>query len=113
MGMPVVDFKTTDYIRITELGDLTFSKDFLDLGGNSPVRYVVAGTLLKYREGYLVNTRIVGVESKTMVASAQSFIPDEVASAVLGKSGHTPPIIPPVATSDAIMISPIASIIQA
>ena len=98
-GIPVIDFKTTDYIRVTEQGDFIFSKDFTELSRRSPVRYVVGGTMLKYNGGYLVNARIVGVESKAVVASAQSFIPGNVADAVLGSSayGVTPVSAEPVA----------------
>ncbi|MFT5311895.1 MAG: TolB-like protein [Paraglaciecola sp.] len=107
-GIPVIDFKTTDYIRVTEQGDFIFSRDFLELSDSSPVRYVVGGTLVKYNGGYLVNARIIGVESKAVVASAQSFIPGNVADALLGKSADRPPIM----TSETIVAAPVVSIIQ-
>ena len=82
-GIPVIDFKTTGFIRITEQGDFAFSKDYEDFGGQMPARYIVGGTMLKHKDGYLINARIVGVKSQAVVASAQSFIPNSVSEPIL------------------------------
>lgn len=82
-GIPIIDFKTTDYIRITNQGDFTFSRDYQELRGDLPIRYVVSGTLLKQHDGYLVNARIVGVSSKAVVATAQNFIPLNVVKSII------------------------------
>jgi TolB-like protein len=87
-GIPVIDFKTTGFIRITPQGDFAFSKDYTDFTGDLPARYFIGGTLVKHNAGYLVNARIVGVNSKAVVASAQSFIPLSVANAITA-SNHT------------------------
>jgi TolB-like protein len=83
LGIPVIDFKATGYIRITEQGDFAFSKDYEDFSGDMPIRYIVGGTMLKLTGGYLINARIVGFESKAVVASAQSFIPNNVSDPIL------------------------------
>lgn len=85
-GIPVVDYKTSDYIRVTQTGDYVFSRDFLDLTGDAPIKYILGGTLAKYSGGYLVNARVVGIESKAVVATAQSFIPSSVAEAFIKSS---------------------------
>jgi TolB-like protein len=82
-GIPVIDFKTTDYIRVTESGDFIFSRDFLELKDELPMKYVLAGTLVKHEAGYIVNARIIGLTSKAIVASAQGFIPNAVADALM------------------------------
>ena len=82
-GIPVIDFKTTGYIRVTEQGDFAFSKDYEDFTGEMPARYIVGGTMLKHTDGYLINARIVGVKSQAVVASAQSFIPNSVSDPIL------------------------------
>lgn len=82
-GIPVIDFKTTGYIRVTEQGDFAFSKDYEDFTGDMPARYIVGGTMLKHTDGYLINARIVGVKSQAVVASAQSFIPNSVSDPIL------------------------------
>jgi len=85
-GIPVIDFKTTGFIRITEQGDFAFSKDYQDFSGDMPARYIVGGTMLKHTDGYLINARIVGVTSQAVVASAQSFIPNSVSDPILTMS---------------------------
>lgn len=82
-GIPVLDFKVTDSLRITQQGDFISSRDFNDLSTNIPIRYIVKGNLVRHQGGYLVNARVVGISSKAVVASAQSFIPAHVANALL------------------------------
>jgi TolB-like protein len=89
MGIPVLDFKVTDSLRITQGGDFISSRDFNDLSSNIPIRYIVTGTLVKHQGGYLVNARVVGITSKAVVASAQSFIPVHVAKALLSSKPVT------------------------
>lgn len=85
-GIPVIDFKTTDYIRVTPNGDFILSQDYLELKDGLPIRYVIAGTLVKHQGGFLVNARILGVESKAVVASAQNFIPANVSKALVAST---------------------------
>ncbi|TWX67488.1 hypothetical protein ESZ39_13370 [Colwellia sp. C1TZA3] len=91
-GIPIIDFKTTDYIRVTQQGDFTFSRDYKELKDGLPIRYVVGGTLVKHQGGYLVNARIIGVESKAVVASAQSFIPADVTGAIMNSTPKPVPV---------------------
>ncbi|OFC70984.1 FlgO family outer membrane protein [Alteromonas confluentis] len=90
--IPVVDFKATDYIRVTDDGDFLLSRDYLDLSSSLPVDYVLTGTMAKHQGGVLVNARILGIESRAVVASAQLLIPFYVVDALIpsdsnGKSG--------------------------
>jgi TolB-like protein len=85
-GIPVIDFKATDYIRVSRSGDFILSKDYLELNGELPIKYVLAGTLIKNVSGYSVNARIVGINSKAVVASAQGFIPESVVSRVMSSN---------------------------
>lgn len=82
-GIPVIDFKSTGFIRVTKQGDFAFSKDYADLSGDMPARYIMGGTMLKNIDGYLINARIVGVKSRAVVATAQSFIPNSVSDSIL------------------------------
>ena len=81
-GVPVVDFKTTDYMRVTPGGDYVFSRDYLELNQDQNFNYVLAGTLVNHQSGVLVNARIVGLASKAVVGSAQGFIPQSVVDAL-------------------------------
>jgi len=85
-GIPVIDFKTTDFIRVTEQGDFILSRDFIELTPGLPVKYVVLGTLAPSKGGLIVNARIVGIKSKAVVATAQSFIPEHVAQPLMKQS---------------------------
>jgi len=81
-GVPVIDFKTTDYMRVTPTGDFVFSRDYLELSQQQNFNYVLAGTLVNHQGGVLVNARIVGITSKAVVGSAQGFIPQSVVDAL-------------------------------
>jgi|TARA_Y100000782_G_scaffold114259_1_gene149781 TolB-like protein len=81
-GVPVIDFKTTDYMRVTPTGDYVFSRDYLELSQQQNFNYVLAGTLVNHQGGVLVNARIVGITSKAVVGSAQGFIPQSVVDAL-------------------------------
>lgn len=81
-GLDVVDFKTTDFIRVTPKGDFVFSRDFMELREEQPIEYVLGGTLVNHQGGTLVNARIVSVASKKVLATAQSFVPQHVVSAI-------------------------------
>ena len=81
--MPVVEYKATQFIRVTEMGDFVMSRDFLDLKNNTPIQYVLTGTMTKHQGGFIVNARMLGMQSNVVVASAQSFIPFYIVDALL------------------------------
>lgn len=83
VGIPVLDFKVTSYLKVTDQGDFILSRDYKELSANIPIKYIVTGNLVKHQGGYLVNARVVGLSSKAVVGSAQSFIPADVANALL------------------------------
>jgi TolB-like protein len=87
-GIPVIDYQTTGFIRITEVGNFAFSKDYEELGYNFNAKYIFGGTMLKHKEGYLINARVVDLKSKAVVASAQSFIPNNISDALLASPQH-------------------------
>lgn len=81
--MPVVEYKATQFIRVTDLGDFVLSRDFLDLKNSTPIQYVLTGTMTKHQGGFIVNARMLGMESNVVVASAQSFIPFYIVEALI------------------------------
>lgn len=83
-GMAVTDFKTTDYIRVTPTGDFTFSRDFLELTQQYPISVVLGGTMVRHQGGVMVNARMINVNDKKVLASAQTFIPQNVVQALKG-----------------------------
>ncbi|MGB2741593.1 MAG: FlgO family outer membrane protein [Cognaticolwellia sp.] len=74
-GLVVIDFKTTGHIRVTADGDYVFSRDWKELPERQIIDYVVTGTMMQQEEGILVNARMIGMQSRVVVATAQSFIP--------------------------------------
>ena len=74
-GLVVIDYKTTGHIRVTKKGDYVFSRDWQELPERQIIDYVVSGTMLEQENGVLVNARMIGIQSKVVVATAQSFIP--------------------------------------
>ncbi|MDO6718636.1 FlgO family outer membrane protein [Psychrosphaera sp. 1_MG-2023] len=85
-GIPVLDYKTTDYIRVSPDGDFILSKDYLDLSGELPIKYALTGTLVKHLAGYMVNARVIGLQSKAVVASAQGFLPSNVINSLISSN---------------------------
>jgi len=74
-GLVVIDYKTTGHIRVTKEGDYVFSRDWQELPERQIIDYVVSGTMVEQENGILVNARMIGIQSKVVVATAQSFIP--------------------------------------
>ena len=77
-GLIVVDYKTTGHIRVTKSGDFVFSRDWKELPERQIIDYVVTGTMMEQEGGIMVNARMIGMQSRVVVATAQSFIPDWV-----------------------------------
>ena len=73
--LPVIDYKLTGAIRITPKGDFAFSRDVAELAKDQAIGYILSGTLKRANGGVVVNARIIGLTSKVVVASSQSFIP--------------------------------------
>jgi TolB-like protein len=74
-GFKVVDFKTTGSIQVTQQGDFALSRDWQELAQEQQVQYVLTGTMLRQEGGVLVNARVVGMQSRVVVATAQGFLP--------------------------------------
>ena len=85
--VPVIDFKATEYIRITDDGDFVLSRDYLELSSSLPIEYVLTGTMTKHQGGVLVNARILGMESRAVVATAQMLVPFYVVDALIPSDG--------------------------
>ncbi len=79
-GYVVIDYKTTGYIRVTHDGDFVFSRDWKELPERQIIDYVVTGTMTKQENGVIVNARMIGMQSRVVVATSQAFIPAWVLS---------------------------------
>ncbi|MCE0494433.1 FlgO family outer membrane protein [Vibrio salinus] len=74
-GFKVVDFKTTGDIQVTHEGDFAFSRNWKDLAKEQDIQYVLTGTMLRQEGGVLFNARVVGMQTRVVVATAQGFLP--------------------------------------
>lgn len=74
-GFKIVDYKTTGSIQVTQQGDFALSRDWKDLAQEQDIQYVLTGTMLRQEGGVLVNARVVGMQSRVVVATAQGFLP--------------------------------------
>jgi TolB-like protein len=75
LGFETLDFKVTDFIRVTSKGDFAMSRDYLELETEIPFKYILVGKLTDHKNGYLVHARIVDIKSKKVLAFGESFIP--------------------------------------
>jgi TolB-like protein len=87
-GVPVLDYKVTDYIRVTETGDFALSRNYEELSDEVAIRYVVTGTLTTHQQGVLVNARLVQIDNKQVVSAARTFIPRHIVQAVISRQGE-------------------------
>lgn len=87
----VMDFKTTDFIRVTENGDFALTRDYLELDEIMPISHVVVGTLSHHRDGVMANARLVDINTKAVASVAQVFIPEHVVQQL--SVGYGEPVI--------------------
>ncbi|EPE37974.1 FlgO family outer membrane protein [Candidatus Photodesmus anomalopis] len=76
-GFNVVDFKTTGSIQVTQQGDFVFSRNWKKLSREQKIQYILTGTMLHQKGGIAINARIVEMNSRIVVATAQGFLPIE------------------------------------
>ncbi len=77
LGVAVADIKVARHIRVTPQGDIALSRGaYLDK--QQRAAYVLTGTMLQDNAGVVVNARVVNLQSKALLASAQIHIPQFV-----------------------------------
>ena len=77
-GVGVVDFKVAEELQVGARGDFVFSREASDLATELAMDHVLTGTLIYRSQGISVNARIVSLEDRRVVASANVMIPDFV-----------------------------------
>jgi TolB-like protein len=60
---------------VTSQGDFALSRDWKDLAQEQQIQFILTGTMLRQEGGVLVNARVIGMQSRIVVASAQGFLP--------------------------------------
>jgi TolB-like protein len=74
-GLAIVDFKLAGGITVTPVGDFVLTRSGKALAKQVEMDHVVTGTIIEDDRGVRVNARIVSLENKQVVASADVYIP--------------------------------------
>lgn len=74
-GIHVVDFKLTDFVRVTPEGDWVATRNYTLLSGERGIDYFVYGSMTTADDGTLLEARMVNVTSKHVIATSQAFLP--------------------------------------
>ena len=89
--VPIIDYKTTDFIRVTSNGDFALTRDYMELDEIMPITHVMVGTLSHHRDGIMANARLVDINTKDVASVAQVFIPAHVVHQL--SEDHGKPVI--------------------
>ncbi|OIM99502.1 hypothetical protein BFR57_02740 [Idiomarina sp. MD25a] len=76
--VPIIDYKTTEFIRVTPQGDFALTRDYLEIDEILPITHVVVGTYSHYRDGVLASARLVDINNKHVVSTGSVYIPSRV-----------------------------------
>jgi len=74
-GYKVIDFKMMENIKIDKNGDFLFSRDVEKLRKTLNINYALTGTYTDYKDGTVINARIINLKTHIVLSTAQVFIP--------------------------------------
>ena len=74
-GYKVVDFKMMKSIKVDKDGDFLFSRDVEQLRKTLNINYALTGTYTEYKDGTVINARIINLKTHIVLSTAQVFIP--------------------------------------
>jgi TolB-like protein len=89
-GYKVIDFKIMDTIQIDAQGDFLFSRDVAKLRKSLNIDYALTGTYVKYKNGTVVNARIIDLKTHVVLSSAQILIPSRVEKRISSVGNQIP-----------------------
>ncbi|WP_299081343.1 FlgO family outer membrane protein [uncultured Paraglaciecola sp.] len=89
-GITTLDYKVTDFIRVTPEGDFSLSRDHLEIKDEANIDYVLVGTMTDAKTGYILHARIVDVANKTILAAAQTLIPSKLVNMLAAEKRAEP-----------------------
>lgn len=78
-GLNVIDFKLMPALEVSNNGDITFSRNVIQLANKQIMNHVLSGTMIERQDGIFVNARIIALGSNRVVSSASILIPSFVA----------------------------------
>lgn len=91
-GFSVIDVKNRGFIRFNEDGDVFYqTRDFLEVAPNVDVSNVLTGTMTRHRGGYLINAKIIDINTNALISSGQILVPHDVVDSVMKEA--VPPTV--------------------
>ena len=76
--LPVIDFKLTGNIQVTNEGEFALTRDWKKLNKNVNVQRILTGTMSRNEEGIIINVRIVNASSNIVESTSSAFIPHNI-----------------------------------
>ncbi|MEM0516604.1 FlgO family outer membrane protein [Pseudoalteromonas sp. YIC-827] len=77
-GFEVVEYKQSDSIYMQMEQDKMLSRDVMRLTQRHNLDYYLTGTLLRQQDGYVVNARLIKLDTQQVVAAATDYLPANV-----------------------------------
>ncbi|PHS56292.1 MAG: hypothetical protein COB17_09810 [Sulfurimonas sp.] len=85
-GFKVIDFKMMESIKIDKAGDFLFSRDVEKLRKTLNINYALTGTYTEYKDGTVINARIINLKTHIVLSTAQVFIAKQTLRHISRKS---------------------------
>lgn len=100
-GFSVIDLKSTGRLQFTDSGDIFWHSENIDeVTGNLDINFVITGTMTRHQGGYLINARIIDVNTNALMSSSQILVPNDVVDAVLKEDDGDDKGFPIIASGD-------------
>ena len=93
-GYKIIDFKTMENIVIDKKGDFLFSRDLSKLRKSLNVDYALTGTYVDYKNGTVINARIIDLRTHIILSTAQILIPKHIVKRASLKEHRIPSFKP-------------------
>ena len=78
--LPVVDYKLTGDIQVTNEGEFAMTRNWKKLNKSINVNLILAGTMSRNEEGVILNVRIVHANNGIVESTSSAFIPHSMFS---------------------------------
>jgi len=77
-GFNLIEYKTTNNIKVKQNQDIMLSRDITNLKGNHTIDYFLSGTILEQETSYIVNAKLIKISNKNVIAAATEIMPRNI-----------------------------------
>lgn len=88
-GMNVIEFKTTNTLKLEPHLDIMLSRDLQKINKDITIDFFLTGTYAFSQAGLVVNARLIDVSSSSVIAAATDIIPAYVVSGLTGSANSS------------------------